>query len=215
MVDFTELTDEQKSELMGQAEEKLLADLVPAQGDEESDDKIAQLRERLDLSAFSEIANIDGISDALNAQMEAILLDNLNRIEAQAGRRMAQLMSEMKQKSEVADFCARVTGGDEELPYGLPIQGDELETFMLGLDKPQRAAASSFFDRILASGLTEFSEAGHGREIQGTQELPAGVDRLLRQHLSRGGEMFTFFEAAEIGDMGQYNLAAYKEKENG
>ena len=210
MVDFDKLSDEQRADLMAEAKEAVLAELVP-DAHEGGEDPIAALRQKLDLSAFSELANVQEISDALNAQMEAVLVDQLQRVEAQAGRRLAQMMAEMKRKSEIAEFCDRATGGTDEAPRGLPIASNDLEAFMLSLDEKQRPAAQELFGQILDSGLIDFSEKGHGREIEGTKELPAGVDRLLKRHMDNGGELAEFFEVADIGNMKDYNLSAYKE----
>ena len=215
MVDFHELTDEQRADLLAQAEEQVLNDLVTEPREGNRDDKLAELRKQLDLSAFADIANIEELSESLNAQMEAILMDQVNRLEAQAGRRMAQLVAEMKRKNDIAEFCQHAVGGTEASPVGLPVQEDELVTFMSSLSSEQYKAAKSIFGRILESGLNDFSEIGHGREVEGTQDLPAGVDRLLERHLKNGGSLEAFFEVAEIGPASQYNLAKYKEQDNG
>lgn len=219
MVDLTELTDEQRAALKAEAREQVLSELAPAKNDDDTQaERITRLRKEINLEAFAELSNIEDIREAFAQSTDEVLLAELKRQEQYQARRMAQMLAETRRVNEIAEFCAKATGGDDEAPRGLPIQSDELETFMLSLDKEQRKAAENFFGRILESGLTDFTELGHGRDMkQGTKELPEGVDRQLAQHIERGGDIAQFFDAANdiLGEMSQYNLAAYKEKDNG
>jgi len=159
---------------------------------------------------LAELTNLKVDEGQLNATVEAVAkkfeeinLQTAELIEQQVELRLQAQLAERKKKAEVAEFCAKMDK--------LPIQSDELETFMLSLTDEQREAAENFFGRISESGLTDFREHGHGRELGGKEPLPAGVESVLKGHLERGGKLAEFFAYAGIGEMDKYDLSAYQE----
>ena len=210
-LDFAALRDQMRAELREEVRNEVIADLAPSK-DANSEEAMKRLKELLNLQAFADVADLGQARDAMLGQMKSALEAEYNRMQAQAGKMLAEMMSQIKRDQHVAELAQRWTGGTEDKPHGLPIGREEIETFLLNLSDKHRAAAESIFGRIWAEGLTEFSEIGHGRKVQGTAKLEPEIAAQLQAHVERGGSVADFFAAAGdiLGDMARYDLSAFE-----
>lgn len=177
---------------------------------ENSMENLEELTQKVKSAVLAELTDLkvddsqsSAIVSAVVQRVEEINLQTAQMIEEQVELRLQAQLAERKKKADIADFCAKMDA--------LPIQADELETFMLSLEPAQVEAAKSILGRIAKSGLIDFSEQGHGREMGGKEPLPAGVDAVLKGHLARGGNLVDFFAYAGIGEMDKYDLSNYEE----
>jgi hypothetical protein len=136
-------------------------------------------------------------------------------VTAQVKAGIESSLAQMKRDAHIAEFCAGVIGGTDETPKGLPIESNELATFLGSLSDPQRAEAEKLLTKIHANGLVEFAERGHGKTLKGKTPLPDWAKQTLAEYISGGGTLEKFFEinAVDFGDMGSYDLSAYTKKE--
>ena len=132
-------------------------------------------------------------------------------ITAEAEKRFNAALALEKRKTHVAEFAARVVGGTAEIPHGLPVVKDELETLMLSLDESQQEAIEKILGAIHEKGTVSFEELGHSKRMEGNRELPAEIKVLLQKWVSEENTVEAFFtaNAAELGDMSEYNLAEF------
>lgn len=136
-------------------------------------------------------------------------------IEAEATRRMTAMLEAEQRKAHVADFAARVVGGSDDKPIGLPVAKDKLVEFMTSLSAEQQKAAEEILSAIHDKAAVDFSEHGHGKQLTGTAELPEWAKKPLTEWLSAKQPIEQFFavNSAELGEMKDYNLAEYQPKE--
>lgn len=135
-------------------------------------------------------------------------------IEARTNEGIQAALAVEKRKSHVAEFAARVVGGTPEAPQGLPVAKDALASLLLSLPEEKQGELEAMFSTILEKGTTPFTEIGHGRIITGNRELPAEIKVVLQKAIEDGMSLNVFFtaNAAELGDMSEYNLAEFQEK---
>ncbi len=191
---------------------EIRADLVAEFQAKSGDDEAAQrMQDALQLEAFADVADLSGARDALLGQMQAALQSEYTRMQANAGQMLASMMAEIKRDQHVAEFSARVVGGTEKRPYGLPVGQEEVETFLLSLDARQREAAESILSRVHEQGLIQFSELGHGKQIKGRMTVPGYAQESLRATIAAGNSPVAFFEAAGLGNADEYDLSDYVE----
>lgn len=210
-VDLSAVRESLRAELREEIRNEVIGELAP-EGKANPEEAMSRLRETLNLEAFANVADLGQARDAMLGQMKQALEAEYNRMQSQAGKMLAEMMGQIKRDQHVAELAQRWTGGTEEKPYGLPVGREEIETFLLNLSDKQRAAAESIFGRIWADGLTEFSEVGHGKKVQGTRLLEPEIAAQLQAHVGRGGKVADFFDAAGplLGDMAQYDLSAFE-----
>jgi len=171
------------------------------------------LNEAVQLEAFAEVADLSQAREQMLEQMQAALLSEYNRMQANAGSMLADMMKQIKRDQHVAEFSQRVVTGTEQHPHGLPVGQEEVETFLLSLNDQQREAAESILTRTHEQGLIEFSEYGHGKKLRGVVEFPAQMPGALNTWLADGNPIREFFAVnPELGEMAQYNLDEYKEQ---
>jgi len=148
-------------------------------------------------------------------QMQAALLSEYNRMQANAGTMLADMMKQIKRDQHIAEFSQKVTSGTDQHPRGFPVGQEEVEALLGSLNDEQRAGAESIFNRIHEQGLIQFSELGHGKRMSGTATFPPEFGASLTSWLDDGGTIKEYFQVnkAEVGEMSQYNLSDYEESE--
>lgn len=134
-------------------------------------------------------------------------------IDAEAGRRMTAMLEAEQRKAHVAEFAARVVGGEEGKPVGLPVEQEKLVSFLTSLSGDQQKAAEEILSAIHEKAAIDFQEQGHNKRLSGLVELPEYAKPLLKDWVDRKLSIEAFFaaNAAEFGEMSDYNLSEYKE----
>jgi hypothetical protein len=159
--------------------------------------------------------------DTFLSQARAELASGTPPVELQAlietrAANIAELrIAESARKTHISELCARLTGGSNEHPTGLPIANDELAAFLASLDPDKQATAETLFSRIHDAGLINFAEKGSSRTQTGNQILPAEMAAPLNRWIADGNTVEQFFKVngAELGTMADYNLTEYLGKE--
>lgn len=147
-------------------------------------------------------------------------LNHLNelakQVEQQVNLKWQNILAEKQRENRYTELATKVTGGTTEYPRALPVTMEALKAALLKLPADQAGFWMELCQNIVKSGLTEFSELGHGREQkQGTQELEAPIKAQLRKWIAEGKSVSEFFDinAEFIGEEQQYNLSEFaKEK---
>ena len=163
---------------------------TPAQRDDMPPDLVAELME--------------GARKAGQSSPEK-LAELVQRVaDAQAKRRVNQLLEENDRTWQITELAAKLTGDGSR---ALPIKVSELATFFMSLNPDQFQAAKRIFETITENGIIEFSEYGHGRRLR-RQPLPAEYHDALKSVLAAGNSAESFF--AELGmDPGQFDLSPF------
>lgn len=135
-------------------------------------------------------------------------------VKARAKTELDAMLAAQKRTQEISELCARLTGGTEAAPRGLPVPATELSEFLNGIDDASRAKATAILSKIQAAGFVEFAETGHGKRNEGN-ELPDYAKPLLKQWVELGKTPESFFEVnPELGKASEYHLAEFAKKEN-
>ena len=133
-------------------------------------------------------------------------------IQRRAEEIAAEKLAAEQRAAQIADFAAQMTGRKSR---AIPVEAERLSAFLAGLTDEQRTEAQDIFTRIADNGLVDFSESGNSAVLAGVRELPSYAKPLLTKWLASGNTLNEFFlvNAAELGDMGDYNLLEFtKEK---
>lgn len=189
--------------------------LAEFQAENKEDDATKRLEDAVKLEAFADVADLSQARGQLVEQMQAALKAEFERVQADSGKMLNQMMVQMKRDQHIAEFSQRMVSGTEQRPYGLPVGQEEVETFLLSLNDQQREAAESILTRTHEQGLVQFSAIGHGKRLQGVATFPAEFSASLTSWLDDGGSKQEYFaeNAEELGEMAQYNLDEYKEND--
>jgi hypothetical protein len=203
VVDLAAMREQIKAEL-----------LAEFQAQEPDDDAAKRIEDAVKLEAFADVADLSEARNQLVNQMQAALKAEFERVQADSGKMLSQMMAQMKRDQHIAEFSQRITGGTEQRPYGLPVGQEEVETFLMSLNDEQRAGAESILSRVHEQGLVQFSAIGHGKKLQGTATFPAEFSAPLTSWLADGNSLKEFFaNNPEVGEMGQYNLDEFEEND--
>lgn len=134
-------------------------------------------------------------------------------IDARANEKLEVSLAVEKRKAHVAEFSARVVGGTPEEPKGLPVAKEKLESLLLSLDEEKQAELEEILGDVIDKGIVPFDELGHEKVMSGRRELPTEMKAYARTWVDEGNKIEEWFtvNAAELGDMSEYNLAEFKE----
>jgi len=124
-------------------------------------------------------------------------------------------LARIQRDHEVSELAARLTGGTEDKPRGIPVPADELSAFLLSLDDQAREKAEAIFNKIVETGTVEFGELGHSKQVKGKTPFPEVMKPSLLSWLGAKGTIAEYFtvNAAELGNAADYDLSEFKEKE--
>jgi hypothetical protein len=196
-----EMTEQQLAELINKSVAAALANKTPA-----PDLKAADLSALLDL---------EGLSDDARKQRKAELAAYIASERTRAENEWRAEMARFAHESNMAQLSSRLVSGTDECPRGLRASAEELKAHLMKLDPDEAKFWGDLMTAALEKGFVEFSERGHGRQMQGTQVLPAGIAASLKAWTESGQTVEEFFRvnAVELGNMADYNLADFQPKE--
>lgn len=120
----------------------------------------------------------------------------------------AELAAEYQLRNELREFAEEVCGGE----FGLSTDPDEIVELMIGMPEERREQMQS----VLRAKVVDFTECGSSRDGEaGKKKLPETIRPMLQRWLDDGNELEKFFviNKAELGEMSQYNLAEFVDKE--
>lgn len=208
-VELSELSEEQRAQLLEEAKKNVLADLSPDESGT-ADDAIERLRKELNLSAFADVADLGKAREAMLSQMQAALKAEYERMQANSGKMLAEMMAQIKRDQHIAELSQKWTGGTDNHPHGFPVGREEMEAFLGSLNQGQRKGAESIFGRIFEQGLIPFSELGHSKQQKGTIPLPDDIVNDLRTGELTLADLSNPIIAPALGDLDQYDLSEWR-----
>lgn len=203
---MSEMTDEMKAVIQSTVTEavaELAKNLVQPPAPE---------KKELDLSAFFNVGEMDEkAKEQRKAELTSYLEQRRQQFELEWRRELAQKAHE----SQIAELSAKLTGGTDEAPRGLRVANEELQKWLLRLEPDEAKFFADLMGRTQKEGFIEFSELGHGKDVQGTRELEAGTKAQLEKWVKAGNSVEEFFamNADILGDKRAYNLSAFVGKE--
>ena len=132
-------------------------------------------------------------------------------VEGEVNRRLTAQLEAEQRKQHIAEFSARVVGGSDDKPIGLPVAKDKLEAFLSGLTPEQQTEAEAILADIHDKAAVDYSEHGHSKQLQGQSELPDWAKPMLKGWVEKGKTIEAFFSAnkTELGDQTSYNLTEF------
>jgi len=160
--------------------------------------------------------------EAMKAELTKELISNpetsaelSSYLDQEANRRMEAALELAKRENRIAEFSARIVGGTEDNPKGLPVEQGKIAEFMGKLPADLLDEAEALLSGIVEKGLVDFEEKGHSREMKGTAELPELMAVELQNAIEAGMSVKRFFEAnaAELGAMEDYDLSEFVKEE--
>ena len=116
-----------------------------------------------------------------------------------------------KRETSVAELSQAVTHGTKQVPYGLPVRTADLQEFLLRLEPTDYEFAKSMLLTLQKSGRTEFAQLGHGGQMKQSLPVPAWAETGLKETLAAGNSPQSYFDAAGLGDVSQYDLSQFVE----
>ena len=157
-------------------------------------------------SAVLTEADVAALRKAVEAEVRATLLSELEQIERSKTRVMAELMEQVREERALSEFTQMATG---EGRFALPVKRDELHDLLMGLPKPHRTKVIDLLRTVVTSGTVDFTEHGTGRGS--TPKRPdADLMVSLRRFVNAGGKVETFFEAnPDLGAKSEYDLSEF------
>ncbi len=168
--------------------------------------------EKTEMSAEElEQIRADAIKDLVsNPEASAELSSYL---ETEVERRMAERLQAEQRKAHIVDFCARIVGGTEDNPQGLPVVQEKMVDLMTRLPVELEQEVEELLTQVIEKKLISFKEQGHAKQLKGGIKLPEEMKEIYR---TSGLSLQKFFEAnaPELGAMEDYDLSEFEKKEN-
>ena len=159
--------------------------------------------ERFDLKEQKELAR-DEMKQELADQFEAIRADVRSESTLQIGK--------IRREAYLSEFAGRVTSGNDEVPYGVPVEAGALKTWLISLDVEQSEFAQKMIDGFWKSGRIEFAELGHTRDEGGDKKLPDDILEQLRAGELTLEDLRSPIMFPVIGELAQYDLAEFRKE---
>lgn len=170
-----------KKELREDVRTEVIAELAKPLGlkDGEGTDLMERLTQKLDFSSVSDAVDLETARGTLISQMQSLLKTEYDRIQAQAGTMLSEMMAEMRRDTEIVEFAARVTGG--EMGLALPHKSERIAEFLRNLPDESRKEAIDILNTTVRSGLVDFGENGKDRDGETKKRLPDEVVASLKE----------------------------------
>lgn len=195
-----------------------MVELTQSQIDELVDARLNARLEALELQRgkqaqpdYAELAKAFGLNteEAKKQQIES-MQQLAEMVRQQANLQWQHELANMQRASRYTELSHRVTGGSPEAPRGIPVGADEIKEHLMKLPEDEAKFWAGVLETTVKHGLTDFSEVGHGKKLEGTVDLGQFAP-MLETALASGMTIEEFFEVnPELGDMGRYDLAKYK-----
>lgn len=195
----------QEGDIMPQEE---MQDALPA-----SDPVEAPVDERAELTAQVRQELLASLkpSDLLGENFVAELAASIRaEVKADLEQQYKMVAAAAQRDVHIAEFCQKLTGGTDAHPRGLPVEAKRLEKVLAALDEETRVELEGILASIHESGLIDFSEHGHGKELPGKTQLEPKLAALLSRHVAGGGSVEEWFSVAGIGPADSYDLSKFE-----
>lgn len=208
------MNDETRQEIQGLISEaltpltELVSSLTPRQ-DPPADDETPAPNGNRDI--LNQIVNLDGMTEELGAEIQTLLMEQVDNIQRMATADFAKKLAETKREGLTVELCNDLTQGTEDTPRGIAVDGDELKKHLMQLDQEQYQYFTGLLKSIWRSGFVEYAELGHQKDMQGTVQLPDYLASQLRAGEITLDDLKDPILAPSVGDLSQYDLSEFKE----
>ncbi len=170
----------------------------------ELDDLSTEERNELALGLFAELAGSDHESADLGERFSTL-------VDQRAKSQVEKQTAIADREKGIAEFSSEITGGTDEFPVGVPLTEDEILAFLSMLtDEAALAEAKRIFGKIQSEGLVAFTENGHGRRVEGNQELPDEYAKKLDSGALKIEDLSD--PVLDLGDLSAYDLSKWKDQ---
>lgn len=139
---------------------------------------------------------------------------SLDGVDTQVAEKVnVRVEAELAKRETIAYSKELVEGG--EAGKGLPVEGEEMEEFLLSLDAPQLKKAQAVFSAVLKTGVVDFNEkGGKGGKEGGSKKLSESMKKTVANSLEQGNSLEDFFKVNEqLGKMSDYDLTEFQKEE--
>lgn len=189
-MEFTQEQLDQLRELMSGIVDERVAELSVPAGSDAPD--------------VSELIESGAGAAELQAAFDAQVASLTARLAEDADRRAQLAIANYRRETRVRDLAQSWTGEEN----ALPVQYDQLETFMLSLDETQLAFLETFVGIIRERGLVDFAELGQSRRNPVREELPAEYAAMIRSGRMKVSDLSD--PVLALGDLNQYDLTPFQ-----
>lgn len=181
-------------ETLAEVMESIIADLESKEDKQMTDEEKAALREELREEILAEMAKEEQTVAELREQIREEL--------------EVELTEQFERQQELIKFAEEICSGEAALSSSV----DEVVELLKALPEEQLKPAQD----LLKAKVVDLGERGSSRD-GGGEKLPAEFAQELRKWLAAKQSVAEFFElnAAELGEMEQYNLTEFKEENDG
>lgn len=162
---------------------------------------------QVDLAQFVEAFGLD--TEGAEKQSITHLHELARLVKEQETIRWKNILAEQARENRYTELATKVTGGTTEYPRALPVTADNLKAALLKLPTEQAGFWMNLCETIVKSGLTEFSELGHGKKVTGTNALPADIAAQLDSGALTLTDLSSPILAPALGDLAAYDLSKW------
>jgi hypothetical protein len=125
-------------------------------------------------------------------------------LEKRTSDRVAELLKAEQLKSKVAEFSAKLTGGQ----VALSMKAEDLSADLLSFSDAEKVM--TFIGKIMEAKLVDFQEKGSAGVNKQKQTLPAELKQFMAKWVAAGKTPESFFDVnSELGLSSDYDLAEF------
>ena len=155
-----------------------------------------------------EMYDLGEMEEEAKAEMAKHISDLFEADRAQVRNESVLQIKKIRRDTYLSELATKVTSGNADVPYGVPVEKEELKTWLMGLTPDQAEFAEKMLEGFWKSGRVEFQELGHARDLEGSIELDETIANSLRDGSLTLADLSN--QVLGLGDLSQYNLAEFK-----
>ena len=178
---------------------------VPPVSPESEDENVVKEPPKFNILEMFDLGDQE---DAAKVEMAKQISDEFEAYRSQVKNESVLQIKKIRRDSYLTEFAAKVTSGNADVPYGIPVEADALKAWLMGLTPDQAEFAKTMLEGFWKSGRVEFQELGHARDLEGSIELDETIANSLRDGSLTLADLSN--QVLGLGDLSQYNLAEFK-----
>jgi len=155
-----------------------------------------------------EMFDLGDQEDAAKVEMAKQINDEFEAYRSQVKNESVLQIKKIRRDSYLTEFATKVTSGNADVPYGVPVEAEALKTWLMSLTPDQTEFAKTMLEGFWKSGRVGFEELGHGKNPEGSKELDEATANGLRDGSLTIADLSN--PILGLGDLSQYNLAEFK-----
>ncbi|MCP5101008.1 MAG: hypothetical protein GY943_36115 [Chloroflexi bacterium] len=198
--------------MLEMTQEQLDAKIADAIAASKPQPEVEPTGETIELSQLAELMgiNIDTAADTQVDQFKQLA----DLAQQQAEMKFKNQLAELQRGNRYAELSARVTGGTQEAPRGIPMDADTLKIELMKLTPDQATFWGGLLESVVKGGLNNFSELGHGKKVVQLTAVPDVYTKELARVLKAGATAQEFFDVNGLGNASDYDLTQFEGEES-